>query len=289
MNEATVKKLIRRGIREPKAQKVDNDDLEQSIADAISLIGQRLLAAEPDYFKTRVSLSSNTNIFTLPTALDRLLSVWDMADNALTVSGAADNGSGLVRITTSAVHGFATGDIVTIHGILGTTEANGTFQVTKITTTTFDLVGSTYANAWTSGGKCFEEDASYDRIVRMAASEANGSNTDKWYLDGSTIIVDDPDFTYDIIINYRYVPSSTIATALTEIPAKFHYGIVAYCVLDLILMVIPPMDDKNYANYKSSQKRHEGLWTAAWDMISDFKISKESKSLSDVTRIKRRI
>lgn len=67
------------------------------------------------------------------------------------VTGAADNGSGLIRITT-ATHGFATGDGVTIASVGGTTEANGTWFITVITATTFDLIGSTFANAYTSGG-----------------------------------------------------------------------------------------------------------------------------------------
>ena len=68
------------------------------------------------------------------------------------VSGAADNGSGLVRITTSNNHGLTTGDYVRIYDVVGTTEANGTWEVTSISATTFDLVGSTFANAYTSGG-----------------------------------------------------------------------------------------------------------------------------------------
>lgn len=68
------------------------------------------------------------------------------------VSGAADNGSGLVRITTSKSHGLTTGDYVRIYDVTGTTEANGTWQVTSISATTFDLVGSTFASAYVSGG-----------------------------------------------------------------------------------------------------------------------------------------
>ena len=68
------------------------------------------------------------------------------------VAGAADNGLGLVRITTGAAHGFATGTVVAITGIVGTTEANGTWTITVISATTFDLQGSTFANAYSSGG-----------------------------------------------------------------------------------------------------------------------------------------
>jgi hypothetical protein len=286
MDEATVDRLVRRAIREPKPKRVDADDLTSSKQDAVNLIGQRLLAAEPEYFKTRTSLTSYTNIFTLPSACDRVVSVWDMGGNAFSVSATASN-SGVIRVTTSAVHGLATSDIVTIHGVLGTTEANGTWKITVISTTVFDLQDSTYANAWTSGGKVFKEAQDYDRIVRMPDGEATGNNADKWYLDGSKIVVDDPTYTYDLIINYRYVPSSTVVTALTEIPSKFHFGIVSYCVVDLI--PVAAVKGEELKNLKTTYEYHVNQLNIAWKLINDFSISKESKSLGDVSRIKRRI
>lgn len=73
-----------------------------------------------------------------------------------TITGAADNGSGLVRLTTGAAHGFTTSDLVYVSGVLGTTEANsavgGNWTVTVISPTTFDLIGSTFASAWVAGG-----------------------------------------------------------------------------------------------------------------------------------------
>jgi surface protein len=67
------------------------------------------------------------------------------------VSNAVDNGSGLIRLTTSA-HGRTTGDKVYIKDIAGTVEANGLCTVTVIDATTIDLQGSTFTNAYTSGG-----------------------------------------------------------------------------------------------------------------------------------------
>lgn len=83
------------------------------------------------------------------------------------VSSAADNGSGLVRITTSKNHGLSTGDYVRIYDVVGTTEANGTWEVTSISATTFDLVGSTFANAYTSGGTIdlYEDYGSTPRFI----------------------------------------------------------------------------------------------------------------------------
>lgn len=66
------------------------------------------------------------------------------------VSGAT-NASPIV-ITTSAAHGFATGDYVSITGVLGNTAANGAFYITILSTTTFSLNGSTGTGAYTSGG-----------------------------------------------------------------------------------------------------------------------------------------
>lgn len=69
-----------------------------------------------------------------------------------TITGAADNGAGLVRIT-SAGHGFVTGDIVVITLVTGTTEANGRWTIIRIDANTFDLVGSVFANVYVAGGK----------------------------------------------------------------------------------------------------------------------------------------
>lgn len=67
------------------------------------------------------------------------------------ITGAANNGSGLIRIT-AAAHGFLTGCRVKIGFVTGTTEANSIYTVTKITDNTFDLQGSTFSNAYVSGG-----------------------------------------------------------------------------------------------------------------------------------------
>lgn len=70
------------------------------------------------------------------------------------ITGVANNGGGLCRVT-SASHGFANNDIVTNTGIVGTTEANGTWLISGVTTNTFDLVGSTFSNAYVSGGNSY--------------------------------------------------------------------------------------------------------------------------------------
>lgn len=68
-----------------------------------------------------------------------------------TITGAANNGAGKIRITCAA-HGFSSGNEVKVESVGGTTEANGTWTIAVATAGTFDLIGSTFTNAYTSGG-----------------------------------------------------------------------------------------------------------------------------------------
>ncbi len=69
-----------------------------------------------------------------------------------TITNCANNGGGLIRVT-AASHGFSTGNKIDITGVLGTTEANKTgWTVTNIDANNFDLQGSTFTNAYVSGG-----------------------------------------------------------------------------------------------------------------------------------------
>jgi hypothetical protein len=75
-----------------------------------------------------------------------------IAPGAQTISGCADNGSGLIRVTVGSTTGWTTGDYKTISAVAGTTEANGTWPITVIDGTHIDLQGSAFANAYVSGG-----------------------------------------------------------------------------------------------------------------------------------------
>lgn len=69
------------------------------------------------------------------------------------ISNCANNGAGLIRVTTAGNHGLVTGDGVTITGVVGTTEADASWStITVINATTFDLDGSTFTNVYVSGG-----------------------------------------------------------------------------------------------------------------------------------------
>lgn len=67
------------------------------------------------------------------------------------VGDAVDNGSGLIKITCDS-HGLTTGQCVIIQDVEGCVEANGVWIITVVDTSHFTLDGSTFSNAWTTGG-----------------------------------------------------------------------------------------------------------------------------------------
>ncbi|MFC3499402.1 hypothetical protein ACFOOK_00105 [Micromonospora krabiensis] len=78
------------------------------------------------------------------------------------------NGSGGVRITTGAPHGWETGDRITVSDVTGTTEANGKWRVTVVDDTTFDLVGVGFSRAYAGGGTAWRNGAGVN--IRSTAS-----------------------------------------------------------------------------------------------------------------------
>lgn len=57
-----------------------------------------------------------------------------------------------IAITTASAHGLATGNYVTISGVLGNTNANGTFVITVTGASTFTLNGASGSGTYTGGG-----------------------------------------------------------------------------------------------------------------------------------------
>lgn len=95
---------------------------------------------------------------------------------ALTVTGAANNGVGLIRLTIASTATFATGQVKKVSGVTGTTEANGVWTITVVDSTHIDLQGSTFQNNYLSGGiigSGFEEHTISD-ILDFIGSIARG-------------------------------------------------------------------------------------------------------------------
>lgn len=84
--------------------------------------------------------------------IDKAITVTGVTYNA-TITGAANNGSGLIRLTVGSTTGLTTGQTVRVALVTGTTEANGFWTVTVVDGTKIDLQGSTFTNAYSSGGE----------------------------------------------------------------------------------------------------------------------------------------
>jgi hypothetical protein len=77
----------------------------------------------------------------------------NFTNTTYSVAGCTNNGSGLVRLTTSLAHDLRAGDLVVVSGVGGVPGANSRFTVAAVpTTTTLDLAGSTFSGTYTTGG-----------------------------------------------------------------------------------------------------------------------------------------
>lgn len=101
-------------------------------------------------------------------------------------------------VLTTATHGLTTNDRVMVGGVLGNTNANGIWQVTNVTGTTFSLQGSTGNAAYTSGGFVVKLDADQwiSDIPSAARSTFSAALTSKAWTSGPTgVIFDSADTT----------------------------------------------------------------------------------------------
>lgn len=71
---------------------------------------------------------------------------------SLNVTNATNNGSGLIRLALASEIFAASGVEVTVAGVGGVSGANGLFRAKIVSTTTIDLIGSSFSGTYTSGG-----------------------------------------------------------------------------------------------------------------------------------------
>jgi hypothetical protein len=75
---------------------------------------------------------------------------------SMKVSGAAAGTGGVVRLTVDNTAQAKTNDICVITGVVGTTEANGTFPIRVVDATHIELLGVPFVHAYTSGGTALD-------------------------------------------------------------------------------------------------------------------------------------
>lgn len=74
------------------------------------------------------------------------------AESISLVTDAVSGSGGVIVITTATAHGLSNNNRVYIDNVSGTTEANGFWVITSLTTTTFSLNGSAFANTFSGAG-----------------------------------------------------------------------------------------------------------------------------------------
>lgn len=94
---------------------------------------------------------NGVNVTTLCVRIPTVTAGAIVGSNTKSVSGATD--ANPLVVTTSAPHLLQTGDVVTIAGVGGNVLANGTFEITVLSSTTFSIpVDASAGSAYTSGG-----------------------------------------------------------------------------------------------------------------------------------------
>jgi len=146
------------------------------------------LSRPPQIFRWRVESGPVQNFpignrvgradFMFATGVGR--STVNRAQDILNVTAASAGGPVRLQLRNTSL--MREGDAVVISGVGGTVEANGVWTVHLVSPGIIDLLGSTWANAWTSGGTLTELTAldpiETDPVVEIAWSDDGGQN---WY------------------------------------------------------------------------------------------------------------
>lgn len=160
-----------------------------------------------------------------------------IAPGGLQVLGAANNGSGLVRLTLNAIsspyYQIAGQNFIVVQGITPS-YMNGQWKVNIIDSTHIDLIGSTYSTPWVSGGALGGSlDAlpfSLDSISSSAIAQLSmvGPDMKLGFFTGPNIeaIVDTPEI--DAEGSYLFVDNLTPMTDSPDVRCSIGYRDTAY-------------------------------------------------------------
>lgn len=83
---------------------------------------------------------------------DGLVAAATVAGTLLDSAAIVDATEATPVVVTSENHGLTTGTYVTVEGVVGNAGANGSFPITRLTASTFELDGSVGDGAYASGG-----------------------------------------------------------------------------------------------------------------------------------------
>ena len=273
MNQVEITAATRRLIREPKHKTVSDTDITAMTLRGVTNLGLEIKAADPSYFRKRAILQSNHFEFALPSDCLSVEQVWDLRTTAKDITDASQ---ATPIVVTSAAHGWSDDDVILIYGVGGNTAANGIHQIDNGDTNTFELKGSVGNAAYTSGGLAVKISSSWRIMSRFNPRESNFQQRLRFFISDENIVVDYKSFEYDILIYYLASPS-----AITDIPAEFHEGLIAFNVLNL--MEMPKPEGSDYADKSRVLELEKNVYDLVIAQIrNSLKSSTEPKELYDV-------
>lgn len=209
---------------------------------ALIKLGERTISALSD--QTAPAQAANTRIEFCRRAVLRT-HPWNFAVRRATLSlnnitGIADNGGGLCRVT-SALHGFSSSNKVSISGVRGTSEANGTWTITVIDPNTFDLIGSSFVNTYIDGGVvglAAEYGWTFQHLLPTNCLRLLIINTDedRWRIEGRYILSNESSLQIKYIVDH---------TDYDTMDSLFHEALAAYLAWDICYRVTQNLNLKN--------------------------------------------
>lgn len=160
------------------SQQITRDDFNVPFGDSTAFLQMRRHAVNPvgqKYvsFLDSQSHGTKTSGDSITSLLSQVEDDSSVASTVKSVTNCANNGSGLIRVTCTG-HGFSTNDWIGVYGVTGTTEANNSWQITFIDANTFDLQGSTFTNAYVSGGKATNRPKMFGVAVNVIPIQSRG-------------------------------------------------------------------------------------------------------------------
>jgi hypothetical protein len=183
-------------------------------------------------------LSATTGVITISVAnVDGAVS--GVANLAVT---GATNATPIV--ITTATHGLSTGDYVTITGVIGNTNANGTWVVTVIGGTTFSLDGSSGNAAYSSGGIVDGGDlGSVDYLLQSLCVVDNQTEITQSATNQDVVIVGAATVPQAQVTAYATAVQVALALYISTLPIGGVDGYVPYDVIVGILLAAGSIND----------------------------------------------
>ena len=188
---------------------------------ALRLIGNRAILGSLSDTSTE-GLACNANVDDCKRSLLRM-HPWNFAVKRInlsatytTITSLADDGSGHVRVT-SAAHGKANGERVTIKDVTIVGGANGTWIVEDVAASTFDLKDSVFATGTGSANGSWTSAAAYQFAFAIALPadnlriiKVNEETRDDWKIEKGFILTDSDDITVKYIYDVTSYPTMDV-------------------------------------------------------------------------------